>query len=300
MFVEEVVSQGIVLIDSFSRFLEDVVVVKGELIESVRDFVFGRSIFCSEVIRKGIVDIQRGFYYDLKIGVFMLLIDVKKSDLVKSRGENFGIFEKIIKDQKQMSIGFVLDILIGLEILVYEVIQRGILNLEMIVYINLKIGEFMLIEEGFKKGLVFGNFQRTIIIKLELKFIKFDVKYNIIGVVDIVIYRFFNVLDVLQLGILDNQGNFLDRKTGEISFVFVVMRRGLVVGEEIMVMKKSVRFKDVFQMGYIYILIGIFIDFSINKMYIVDEVICMGFFFDDKGENFKYFFLKVDGFILIF
>lgn len=159
MFVEEVVSQGIVLIDSFSRFLEDVVVVKGELIESVRDFVFGRSIFCSEVIRKGIVDIQRGFYYDLKIGVFMLLIDVKKSDLVKSRDENFGIFEKIIKDQKQMSIGFVLDILIGLEILVYEVIQRGILNLEMIVYINLKIGEFMLIEEGFKKGLVFGNFQ---------------------------------------------------------------------------------------------------------------------------------------------
>lgn len=100
MFVEEVVSQGIVLIDSFSRFLEDVVVVKGELIESVRDFVFGRSIFCSEVIRKGIVDIQRGFYYDLKIGVFMLLIDVKKSDLVRSRGENFGIFEKIIKDQK--------------------------------------------------------------------------------------------------------------------------------------------------------------------------------------------------------
>lgn len=53
-------------------------------------------------------------------------------------------------------------------------------------------------------------------------------------------------------------------------------------------------------MGYIYILIGIFIDFSINKMYIVDEVICMGFFFDDKGDNFKYFFLKVDGFILIF
>lgn len=300
MSVEEAVSQGIALTDSSSRSSEDAVAVKGELIESVRDPMSGRSISCSEAIRKGIIDIQRGLYYDPKTGVSMSLTDAMKSDLVKSSGEKFGTSEKTTKDQKQMSIGLVLDTLTGLEIPVHEAIQRGILNPEMTVYTNLKTGESMPIEEGFKKGLVSGNLQRTTTTKLESKSTKPDAKYNITGVVDTMTHRFLNVSDALQLGILDNQGNFLDRKTGEISSVPAAMRRGLVVGEEITATKKSVRFKDALQMGYIHTPTGIFTDPSTNKMYTVDEAICMGLLSDDKGENFKYLPPKPDGSTLTF
>ena len=295
MSVEDAVSQGIALTDSSSRSLEDAMVVKGELIESVRDPMSGRNISCSEAVRMGIVDIKRGLYYDPKTGVSMSLDDAMKSDLVKSRSGTSGTSEKTTKDQRQMDIGLVLDTLTGLETPVQEAIHRGILNPEMTTYTNLKTGETMPIEEGFRKGLVSGNLKRVTTTKSESKSTKPDARYNITGVVDTSTHRFLSVSEALQLGILDNQGNFMDRKTGEISSVASAMRRGLVVGEEMTSTKKSVRFKDALQMGYIHTPTGIYTDPNTNKMYTVDEAICMGLLSDDKGENYKYLPPKTDG-----
>ncbi|OWF34915.1 Dystonin [Mizuhopecten yessoensis] len=304
MSVEDGVRKGLVKVDSskVKEKTDDLVVIKDVIVTKVKDPMTGRDLKVKEAVRKGILDKDKGLYYDPHTGASMPIEEALKSHLVEgSHMSQSQLVDKKTKDMKQINITMVLDPESGREISVNEAIERGIVDQDMTTYYDRKLGKSIKMEDAFQNGQVSGVVQTITTTQTKVKSNRPGSTYNIRSVMDTASGKMLNVADAVNRGILDEKGNFVDTSKGEVIPVSKAMKKGLVSADEVVATSpgsktdhRGVRLRDALRYGYIDIPTGIYTEPTKGKMYTIDEAIRNGHLTADDKRPYRYSGPKYD------
>ena len=304
MDIEQASKMGLVKLDTddVKEGVADAVIIKDVIVNKVKDPITGRRMSVREALKRGILDQNKGLYYDPHTGASMPIEEALRSDLIEgSHMSKSDVVGKKTKDMKQISVTAVLDPESGKEISVNEAIQRGIVNQDMTFYCNTKTGKKINMEDAFKNGQVSGVVQTITTTQTKMKTNKPGATYNITAVKDTAQGGWLTVGQALEKGILDDKGNFVDTKKDKTLPISKAIKKGLVRADEVSSAtstskkSKAVSLREALQQGYIDTNSAFYTDPYEHKMYTVDESIRTGLLTTDNGKPYHYFGPKHDG-----
>lgn len=319
--LDDAVKQGLATVEQ-NHGITDQEIVKGIIVEKVKDPATGKDLNISEAKRRGILDSDSGHYVDHKTHTRMSVEDAWKQELIKGRKatDSLKSFKSDassksdkdktltggVKDTKQITLTQALDTRTGVEVHIQEAIHRGLVDKDLTTYTDPRTGKSYNIEEAMKEGLLSGTVEMVSTGKVQSAGPKVSTTYNIISVTDTANSKQMTVSEALKQGILGPSGMFVDTRTRTVMPVSDAIKAGLVETE---VQGKNkpkqkydkfykieapgtelhvVTFTQSLKNGFINAVDGSFENPFNNCVMSVDEAITASVLVSDDGKPFKY------------
>ena len=226
--LDDAVKLGLARVEQRSGVTEEEI-VKGIIVEKVKDPMTGQDLDVKEAKRRGILDSDSGHYVDHKTHTKMSVEEALKTELIKGRKtDSIENIEKERKDRKQIVISQVLDTRTGAEVTVDEAVRKGLINKDLTCYTDPRTGKKFQIEEAMKKGLVSGTVSLTEASKTKISSPTTSITYDIISVTNTATGEKMTVTKAMKEGILAPSGMFVDTKSGRVIPVSDAIKEGLV------------------------------------------------------------------------
>lgn len=303
--LDDAVKQGLARVEQKAG-LSDEEIVKGIIVEKVKDPMTGKDLNVVEAKRRGILDSDSGHYVDHKTHTKITLEEALKTELIKGRKtSDSGKTRTEKRDQRQITISQVLDTRTGTAISVDEAVQMGLLDNDLKSYTDPRTGKNYQIEEAMREGLVSGTTATISTSKNQYSSPTATTTYNITKVTDTASGRKVTVTEALKQGILAPSGMFVDSKSGKVMPVSDAIKAGLV-DTEIQDNKKMPKYEKFYKIGepgselhvitftqalknnFINAIEGRFNNPFDGKVISVDEAILTEVLVSDSGKPFKF------------
>lgn len=310
--LDEAIKLGLATVEK-QHGRKDQEMVKGVIIEKVKDPMTGKDLTLTEAKRKGILDTVSGHYVDSKTHTKMTVDDALRNELIKGRKTTDSLKSNKSKEslqitgggeKKQITLTQALDTRTGVEVHIQEAIHRNLVDKELTAYTDPRTGKSYSIEDAMKEGLVSGIVEMINTGKVQYNAPTLTTTYNIIGVMDTAKRKHLTVSDAIKEGILAPSGMFVDTATGRVMPVSDAIKAGLVE-TEVQGKKKQkydkfykieapgtelhvVTFTQALKNGFIIADTGMFCDPFKNCIVSVDEAVINTVLVSDDGKPFKY------------
>ncbi|XP_041359579.1 microtubule-actin cross-linking factor 1, isoforms 1/2/3/5-like isoform X10 [Gigantopelta aegis] len=295
--LEQAIEKGLVSADVVEgQAPQDFTVIKGLIITSATDPRTGHDISVKDAIRKGILDEEKGFYYDTATHSSIPIEVALKQGLVE--GKDAAKAEKQKQDSKQVNVTGVLDPRTGKEVDLEEAIKKGLVDIHVTMYTDSMTGKTMKIEDAMKEMLVSGSVQTVSTTQTTITTKRPPMTYDITGVLDTQSGKKLSTKEAVKRGLLDPSGTFVNTKSGEVMNLATAIRQGLVFTEKLsegfepdsIVQNRDhgIRFRDALENRSIDTTKGTFYDKQDGTTCSVDEAIRTNKLLADNGAPFDY------------
>lgn len=254
--LDDAVKQGLATIEK-QPGMTDQEIVRGIIVEKVKDPMTGKDLNIAEAKRRGILDSDSGHYVDHKTHTKMSVEDALKNELIKGRKTTDSLKSNVsskttdsfmstksstksskdshqpvgVRDTKQITLTQALDTRTGVEVHIQEAIHRGLVDKELTTYTEPRTGKSYSIEEAMKEGLVSGIVEMISAGKVQYNAPTLTTTYNIISVTDTAKGKQLSVTEAMSQGILGPSGMFVDTRTGNVMPVSDAIKAGMVETE---------------------------------------------------------------------
>ena len=299
--LDDAVKQGLAKVE-VSDGITSEEIIRGIIVEKVKDPLTGRDIQVTEAKRRGILNSESGYYVDHRTNTTMTIEDAMQNELIKGRRSiDYGKADKEKRDVRQINVSQVLDTRTGVEVTLKEAVQRGIVDSKLTTYTDPRSGQRLALEDAMKEGLVSGTVSVIAATKTKFTTPGPSTTFNITAVTDTMSGQKLTVAEALNKAILGPTGQFIDTKTGDIMPVSEAVRRGFVETENVPSKSKSkvkieespereapIPFKQALKAGYINGIEGTFTSPYSGRYTSVDDAVISESVVSDSGKPFKY------------
>ena len=299
--LDDAVKQGLAKVEASDGITSEEI-IRGIIVEKVKDPMTGRDLKVTEAKRRGILNSESGYYFDHRTNTRMTIEDALQNELIQGRkSAALGTTDKQTRDIKQINVSQVLDTRTGVEISLDDAVQRGIVDSKLTTYTDPRTGQHLALEDAMKEGLVSGSVSVMAATKTKFSAPKTSTTFNITSVTDTMSGQKLTVAEALNKGILGPTGQFIDTKTSDIMPVSEAFKRGLVETESIPQKSKSkvkieesssgeapIPFKQALKAGYINGIEGTFTSPYSSRYTSVDDAVLSESVVSDSGKPFKY------------
>lgn len=304
--LDDAVKQGLATVEQKTG-ITDQEIIRGIIVEKVKDPMTGKELGVKEAKRRGILDSDSGLYVDNKTHTKISVEEALKTELIRGRkSSDSGSFEKEKKDNRQVVISQVLDTRTGTEVTLDEAVRRGLIDKSLTTYTDPRTGKSYPIEDAMKEGLVSGTVAVTETSKSKYTSPSSSITYDITSVTNTATGEKLSVTKAMKEGILAPSGMFVDRKTGRVMPVSDAIKEGLV-DTEIQEDKKKqhkydkfykivapgtelqvITFTQALKNNFINGIEGTFTNPFNGDVMSVDEAVLSEILVSDTGKHFKY------------
>ena len=299
--LDDAVKQGLAKVEAADGITSEEI-IRGIIIEKVKDPMTGRDLKVSEAKRRGILNSESGYYVDQRTNTSMTIEDAMQNELIQGRKSlDIGKTDKEKRDLRQINVSQVLDTRTGVEISLDEAIQRGIIDSKLNTYTDPRTGQHLALEDAMKEGLVSGSVSVVAATKTKFTAPKTSTTFNIASVTDTMSGQKLSVAEALNKAILGPTGQFIDTKSGNIMPVSEAVRKGFVETESVPTKLKSkmkieeasgneatIPFTQALKAGYINGIEGTFTSPFSGRYTSVDDAVLSESVVSDSGKPFKY------------
>ena len=277
-------------------------IIRGIIVEKVKDPMTGRDLKVSEAKRRGILNSESGFYVDHKTNTSMTIEDAMQNELIQGRkSAELAKTDKVKTDLRQINVSQVLDTRTGVDISMDEAVQRGIIDSKLTTYTDPRTGQSLALEEAMKEGLVSGSVSVVAATKTKFSAPKTSSTFNITSVTDTITGQKLSVAEALNKAILGPTGQFIDTKSGDVIPVSEAVRKGFVETEVVDLKSKpkkqisdpirkeaAIPFTQALKSGSINGIEGTFTSPFSGRYTSVDDAVLSESVVSDSGKPFKY------------